>query len=75
MILPTKHITLRKSMLGLGAVVLRALSSPRTVSSLWDSLRSDPDVVSYNRFLLALDLLFAMDAIEINDGLLRRRKP
>lgn len=73
MILPTKHIPLRRSILGLGAVVLGALNSPKTVSALWDALRANPDVVSFDRFILALDLLFATNAIEMREGLLRRR--
>jgi hypothetical protein len=74
MILPTKHIALRRSMLGVGAALLSHLGKPRTVSSLWNELREHPDVVSYDRFVLALDLLYSVGAIELVDGVLRRRR-
>jgi hypothetical protein len=74
MILPTKHVSISSSMLGLGAQILKGLESPRTVSRLWERMRASPTVGSYSRFLLGLDLLFMLDAIELEDGLIRRRE-
>ncbi len=72
MILPTKHIPTEKSLVGVGALVLQKLHSPRTLSSLWDHLRDLPEVGSFQRLLLALDLLYAIGAVELRDGLLQR---
>ena len=70
MILPTKHISTQRSLLGLGALILQNLDSPTTVSHIWGRCRVSPIAGTYGRFLLGLDLLFALGAIEIRDGLL-----
>lgn len=75
MILPTKHIPTGHSLLGVGAIVLDALERPRTVSALWDGVRSRPEVGTFGRLVLALDLLYAVGAVELDDGLLRRVRP
>ncbi len=75
MILPTKHIPARQSLLGVGAVLLRHLKQPRTVTALWERVRGDSNVRTFSRYVLALDLLHAMGAVDLVDGVLRRRKP
>ena len=72
MILPTKYITTSYSLLGVGAELLRVLARPRTVTSLWDEARQMHGVMTFERFTLALDLLFACGAISLSDGLIRR---
>ena len=72
MILPTKHISTRNSLLGLGSVVLVRLRYPRTVTSLWSDLSKVPEVATFERFVLVLDLLYMMGAIELEEGLLRK---
>ncbi len=72
MILPTKHISTRNSLLGVGAIILEHLYHPRTVSSLWNAVSTMPEVATFERFVLTLDLLYMIGAIEINEGLLRR---
>ncbi len=77
MILPTKHISPQRALLTIGAEVLRTLERPRTVSALWDALRSRDEIVvhgriSYDWFVLALDLLFLVNAIEYQSGAIHR---
>ena len=72
MILPTKHVSTGYSLLGVGAELLRVLGRPRTVTSLWDEARQMRGVMTFERFTLALDLLFACGAISLSDGLLQR---
>lgn len=71
MILPTKHISPEASLLGVGALVLKALREPQTISDLWEEVGNVPGVGSFPRFVLALDLLYMMGAIDIEAGLLR----
>ena len=71
MILPTKHISTSKSLIGIGSKVLANLRTPRTVSSLWECMRDDPDVGNYQRFILCLDFLYMVGGIELNQGRLR----
>lgn len=75
MILPTKGIAPRQALLTVGAEVLRRLPEPRTVSALWDELRTDEQLprLTYDWFVLGLDLLYLMGAVELERGKLRRR--
>jgi hypothetical protein len=79
MILPSKHLSQNRALLTVGAVILRHVSDPVTVSALWEQVSrssSDqpaPSSLRYDAFILALDLLFLMGAIELREGLLVRR--
>ena len=75
MIAPTKHITIDTSLIGVGAAVLRQLTEPRTITTLWESCRQISEVGTFHRFVLALDLLFLLGAVDLNDGLIIRTKP
>lgn len=72
MILPTKHIPQNEALLGVGATLLSHLSGPVTVSGLWERLRSEPNVGTFERFVLASNLLYLIGAIDIKDGLIVR---
>ncbi len=72
MILPSKHISQEQSLLGVGAVVLREIRYARTVSSLWESVRTRPPVGTFQRFILALDLLYMAGLLELREGLVDR---
>lgn len=75
MIFPTKHLAPEQSLLGLGAIVLKRLRRPQTVTALWEKVRMVPDGgVTFEHFILSLDLLYALQAISLEDGLLRRTK-
>lgn len=78
MILPSKHLSQDRALLTIGAAILRHLSHPVTVSALWEQmLRSARgqkalSPLRYDAFVLALDLLFLIDAVELREGLLVR---
>jgi hypothetical protein len=72
MILPTKHIPQDEALLGVGATVLAHLNAPLTVSGLWERLKAEPNVGTFERFVLATNLLFLIGAIDMKDGLLVR---
>ena len=74
MILPTKYIKLSNSLLNVGATLLRYMNEPRTVTSLWNEMRISPEIKTFERFTLGLDLLFIMGVMDFQDGLLRRIK-
>jgi hypothetical protein len=75
MIAPDKHISIDSSLIGIGAAVLRELSDPRTVTSLWESCRQLPAIGTFHRFVLALDLLYLLGAVELRGGMIVRVKP
>lgn len=72
MIVPTKHLNLQNSLLGVGAELLKRINGARTVTSLWGEVRSLPEIKTFERFTLSLDLLHSLGAIDFKDGLLRR---
>lgn len=77
MILPTKHISPDRALLTVGGRILTNLSRPRTSSATWErilaSTRGEIGGVRYEEYVLALDLLFMIGAVELRDGLLYRR--
>ncbi|CAM2005534.1 ABC-three component system middle component 6 [Acanthopleuribacter pedis] len=71
MILPSKHLSQDRALLTIGALILKTLQAPRTVSSLWESVSRARDFrLPYDHFILALDLLFMMGAVRLEDGVL-----
>lgn len=81
MILPSKHLSQERALLTVGARMLRCLAKPKTVSALWEEISRPVEnqkkkaSLRYDAYVLTLDLLFMIGAIELQDGLLRRRKP
>ena len=72
MILPTKHIPAKRSLLGVGAIIIVNLSDAQSVSRLWEKVRKDPSVGSFQRFIMALDLLYAVGILDYSNGEIRR---
>jgi hypothetical protein len=74
MLLPSKHIRLSESILGIGALVLEALNEPMTLDALKTSLdaRVEREQLSsqpsLEMLVLALNFLFAVSAITTNDN-------
>lgn len=69
MILPTKRMPSDRCLLGVGARILRQLRRPETVSRLWETLMRDGnEAVPYDWFILSLDLLFVVGAVEFIEG-------
>jgi hypothetical protein len=81
MILPTKHIHRDRALLAVGGDLLGTLREPMTVSRLWDDVRSkrgdpgEPAPINYDWFVLALDLLFMVGAVDFERGLIRKTAP
>jgi hypothetical protein len=71
MILPTKHLELNKSLLAVGGHILACLPRPRTVTSTWEEVREQHQTMSFESFTLALTLLYAIGAVEMNGELIR----
>lgn len=78
MILPTKHLRPDRALVAVGADVLGLLQTPQTVSRLWEDFRllrsRRPGVapVTYEWFILSLDLLFLLEAVTFERGQVQR---
>ena len=78
MILPGRHLRLSRSYLNVGAILLESIDGKRTVSLLWDRTKGRPEVQTFDRFALGLDMLFAFGLIDMDgNGVIvrRRRRP
>lgn len=81
MILPSKHLPQDRALLTVGDHVLTFLARPKTVSALWEELNQQdqglgvtrPRRITYDWFVLALDLLYSLGTIELENGLVARR--
>lgn len=72
MILPTKHIPQDEALIGIGATLLESIDRPVTVSGLWEKVREKRNVGTFERFVLAANLLFLVGIIDFRDGMLCR---
>ncbi|MCX6237035.1 MAG: hypothetical protein NTY07_05655 [Bacteroidia bacterium] len=72
MILPTKHIRISESLIGLGGYLLNLLKEPTTVDHLWLKFekvnnKRFPAYHNFDNMVLSLNLLFLMGIIDINE--------
>jgi hypothetical protein len=74
MILPTKHISIERSIINLGSEVLRKMNTEETVSSLWEKSRIIKGMRTFESFTLTLDFLFTVGAVEFKLDRLRKIK-
>jgi hypothetical protein len=76
MITPTKGVRPERSLLYLGGQILADLDEPTTVSAAWEALARRRErqghnaTITFDWFVLALDLLRALGTIRLRDGLL-----
>ncbi len=80
MILPSKHLPADRALLTVSAHILKRLAKPKTVSAIWEELwrgskanRELLPSLTYDWFVLALDLLFTLGTVELKEGLLIRQ--
>lgn len=72
MILPNKNIILSNSFLGLGLIILENLKHKETVSSLWVKTRGER-INSFEKFVLVLDFLYAINLIDCDENLISKK--
>lgn len=73
MILPTKHIQTKRSLIGMGAEILTMVDKPYNVSSLWYKAKKLPEVRTFETFVTVLDFLFVLGAIGLEDGFINKK--
>lgn len=75
MIIPDKNIKLQNSLLGMGAQVLSELQTSETISSLWEKIKTNKVINSYEKFVLTLDFLFMLNLIDLQEGIVVKVHP
>jgi hypothetical protein len=74
MILPSKHLSQNRALVGVGADILSQLQEPITVSELWErvrdtrKMRADESPLPFDWFVLALTFLHAIYVVDIAGG-------
>jgi hypothetical protein len=74
MILPTKRLSIDRALLNVGGEIVRLLDEPKTVSRTWEEFNRSRKAqgkrhsISYDWFVLALDLLYAIGAVKLEAG-------
>lgn len=72
MILPSKHINLSESFIGLSGFLLKLLNKPMTIDDLWQEFQKVNNTVQYpayhsfDNIVLGINLLYFIGAIEID---------
>lgn len=73
MILPSKHIRLSESLLGLGGVILSLLKEPKTIDEIWfqfSEINSNRKVLpayhNFDNIVLALNYLYLIGVVSID---------
>ena len=73
MILPSKHIKLSESFIGISGFLLKLLKEPMTIDDLWTKFQKVnntplyPAYHSFDNVVLGLNLLFSIGAIDIDE--------
>ena len=62
------------TLIGVGAILLSKLKKPITVSALWEEIREEKSINTYERFVTGLDFLFLIGALEIQEGRLYKKR-
>lgn len=69
--LPNKYVPVSYSLLGVASFLAESLRPNDTVSTLWDRVRRDQRVRTFDRYAEALTLLYAGGLIALDNGVLR----
>lgn len=74
MILPGKHLKHDRSLIGIGGEILSVIENEYTVSELWERVGQIRPIgaspLSYDWFILSLSFLYAIGAIDYEQGLI-----
>lgn len=68
--LPNKTIRLQYSTIGIGAQILQFMSKEETVTSLWNKVRDLETINTYEKFISALVVLYALRAVDIKGNMI-----
>ena len=70
-VLPNKYVPISHSLLGVCSFLVENIMGNDTVSTLWDRVRAEDRVRTFDRFADALTLLYAGGLLKFDRGVLR----
>ncbi|QQZ09619.1 ABC-three component system middle component 6 [Heyndrickxia vini] len=68
MIFPNKYIKLNNTLLGIAALTLSLLIEPMNMNLLWGKISNKRKDLTFDQFVLALDLLFVLGLIHFSEN-------
>lgn len=74
MLMPKKHIRISESIIGLAGFILKLIQNDKTIDDLWLDFKKInntdqlPANHSFDNFLLAIDFLYMIGAINLNEN-------
>lgn len=72
MILPSKYLREDEALIGVSATLLQLVEKAGNLTELWESAKKIDTIGNYERFILALDLLYLLGLVDLqNNEILR----
>jgi hypothetical protein len=73
-ILPNKYLREDEALLGVGGKILLLLQQDMLLSELWEETKNKENIGNFERFVLALDLLYLLGLIIFEENKIKRVK-
>jgi hypothetical protein len=73
-ILPNKYLREDEALIGVGGKILMLLQQDMLLSELWEETKEKENIGNFERFVLALDLLYLLGLIIFEKNKIKRVK-
>lgn len=70
--MPSKYLREDEALIGISAEILPHIRTNIFISDLWEAVKMQPNINNFERFVLALELLYILGLIEIENNKLTR---
>lgn len=68
MIMPSKYLREDEALLGVSGALLSFIDKNGKLSALWEAAKNVGVIGNFERFILALDLLYLLGLVELRDN-------
>jgi len=68
MIMPSKYLREDEALIGVSAALLSLVEKAGNLSALWESAKKIDAIGNFERFILALDLLYLLGLVELHNN-------
>lgn len=68
MIMPSKYLREDEALIGVSAELLQLIKNSHNLSALWEAAKKIDAIGNFERFILALDLLYLMGLVDLKNN-------
>jgi hypothetical protein len=68
MILPTKYLREDEALIGVSATLIPLVEKAGNLTELWESAKKLETIGNYERFILALELLYLLGLVDLHNN-------